>query len=77
MTQKLQVKPFKVDLSDRVPHMLDLIRNTQLPSSEFVAAVESLNDTLSTGIPLQTLKDLQKEWITDFNWDEEQASINK
>lgn len=77
VTPKYQVKPFKVNLSDRVPHMLDLIRNTQLPSSEFVAAHESLNDTLSNGIPLHTLKDLKKEWINDFNWDEEQASINK
>ncbi|TGJ85206.1 hypothetical protein E0Z10_g3538 [Xylaria hypoxylon] len=57
--------------------MLDLIQNTQLPSSEFVAARESTNDTLSTGISLQTLKDLQKEWITGFEWDEEQAAINK
>ncbi|KAI0409267.1 Alpha/Beta hydrolase protein [Xylaria palmicola] len=57
--------------------MLDLIRNTRLPENEFVAAVESRNDTLSTGISLQTLKDLKQEWITSFNWDKEQASINK
>ncbi len=76
-TQQFRVNSFKVNLSDRVPHMLDLIRNTQLPSYELAAARESTNDTLSTGISLQTLKDLQKEWITDFKWDEEQASINE
>jgi hypothetical protein len=76
-TKEFQVKPFEVNLSDRVPHMLDLIRNTQLPSDEFVAARESTNNSLSTGISLRTLKDLQKEWITSFNWDKEQASINK
>ncbi|KAI0969183.1 Alpha/Beta hydrolase protein [Xylaria arbuscula] len=80
-TQNLQVTPFKVNLSDRVPHMLDLIRNTQLPSSEFVAArsstSDSTNDTLSTGISLQTLKSLKQKWTTGFNWDKEQASINK
>ncbi|KAI0909413.1 Alpha/Beta hydrolase protein [Ustulina deusta] len=76
-TQQFRVNSFKVNLSERVPHMLDLIRNTQLPSYELAAARESTNDTLSTGISLQTLKDLQKEWITDFKWDEEQASINE
>ncbi|KAJ2976284.1 hypothetical protein NUW58_g8126 [Xylaria curta] len=76
-TQRLQVKPFKFNLSEQVPHMLDSIRNTQLPSREFVAAFESTNDTLSTGLSLQTLQDLRKEWITGFKWEEEQASINK
>ncbi|KAI8946654.1 alpha/beta-hydrolase [Xylaria longipes] len=76
-TQQSQVKPFEINLSERVPHMLDLIQNTQLPSSEFVAARESTNGTLSTGISLQTLKELQSEWITGFNWDKEQASMNK
>ncbi|KAF2963858.1 hypothetical protein GQX73_g9696 [Xylaria multiplex] len=76
-TQRFQIKPFEINLSERVPHMLDLIRDTQLPSSEFVAARESTNGTLSTGISLETLKDLREEWITSFNWEEEQASINK
>ncbi|KAI0456781.1 Alpha/Beta hydrolase protein [Xylaria acuta] len=76
-TQQFQVKPFEINLSERVPHMLDLIRNTQLPSYDFVAAHESTNGSSSTGISLQTLKDLQKEWITGFKWDEEQVSINK
>ncbi|KAI1146801.1 Alpha/Beta hydrolase protein [Nemania diffusa] len=75
-TQKFQVKSFEIDLSERVPHMLDSVRNTQLPSSEYVAALESTNGTLSTGISLQTLTDLKEQWIANFNWDEEQASIN-
>ncbi|KAI0538354.1 Alpha/Beta hydrolase protein [Xylaria digitata] len=76
-TQRFQVKPFEADLSERVPHMLDLIRDTQLPSNEFVAARESTNGTLSTGNSLETLNDLREKWITSFRWDEEQASINK
>ncbi|KAI1118290.1 alpha/beta-hydrolase [Nemania sp. NC0429] len=75
--QNLQVKPFEIDLSQGVPHMLDLIRNTRLPSSDYVAATESTNDTVSTGMPLHTLKDLRNKWVSDFNWDKEQASINK
>ncbi|KAI3316839.1 alpha/beta-hydrolase [Xylariaceae sp. AK1471] len=75
--RRFQATPFKINLSDSVPHMLDLIRNTQLPSSELPAAQDSLNSTLSTGISLQTLKDLKEEWVTDFDWDEEQASMNR
>ncbi|KAI1127060.1 Alpha/Beta hydrolase protein [Nemania abortiva] len=74
---QFQVEPFEINLSDRVPRMLDLIRNTKLPSAELVAAVDSTNQSLSTGIPLQTLKDLQEEWVNGFDWDKEQASINK
>ncbi|KAJ8129684.1 hypothetical protein O1611_g3946 [Lasiodiplodia mahajangana] len=76
-TQEFQVKPLEINLSDRVPHMLDLIKNTRLPSNELAAAVESVNETISTGISIQTLKSLKEEWITSFDWDEEQASINK
>ncbi|GAW20558.1 hypothetical protein ANO14919_100660 [Xylariales sp. No.14919] len=76
-TKQFEVEPFEINLSERVPRMLDLIRDTQLPSFELAAASESTNETLSTGIPLHTLDELKNEWVTGFNWDEEQASINK
>jgi hypothetical protein len=57
--------------------MLNLIKDTYLPSSELLAASESSNSTLSTGISLQTLKNLTKEWVTGFDWNDEQASINQ
>ncbi|KAI1176688.1 alpha/beta-hydrolase [Nemania sp. FL0916] len=76
-TQSFKVSPFKVNISDRVPHMLDLIQNTHLPAADYVAAHMSLNDTLSTGISLQTLESLTNQWVNNFNWDEEQATINK
>lgn len=57
--------------------MLELIRKTELPSDDFVAAHESWNETLSTGISLATLKNLTAEWSNNFDWDEEQASFNE
>jgi hypothetical protein len=71
------VKPIKIELSERVPHMLDLVKRTTLPATELQPARDSLNSSISTGIPLSTMKSLQEEWITKFNWEEEQASINQ
>src|SRR5437773_1052583 len=71
------IKPLKINLSERLPHMLDLVQRTQLPSAELPAAKDNYNTTLSSGVPLSTLKSLQKEWITNFNWEKEQESINR
>ncbi|PNP45519.1 hypothetical protein TGAMA5MH_02742 [Trichoderma gamsii] len=70
------VKPFTVNLSSRVPHMLDLIGRTALPAAELAAAHSSLNMSLTTGMPLDTLKSLQNEWVTSFNWTREEEQIN-
>ncbi|KAI8622896.1 alpha/beta-hydrolase [Xylariaceae sp. FL1651] len=76
-TRRFQVESFKIQLSDRVPHMLDLIQRTQLPASEVPAAHDNLNISLSTGLSLQTLEDLKEEWVAGFDWDKEQVSLNQ
>lgn len=70
------VKPFTVNLSSRVPHMLDLIGRTTLPAAELAAAHASSNISLTTGMSLDTLKSLQNEWITSFNWTREEEQMN-
>ncbi|KAM0449852.1 hypothetical protein ACHAO4_007154 [Trichoderma viride] len=70
------VKPFTVNLSSRVPHMLDLIERTTLPAAEVAAAHASSNMSLTTGMPLDTLKSLQNEWIQSFNWTREEEQMN-
>ncbi|KAK4641407.1 hypothetical protein QC761_502150 [Podospora bellae-mahoneyi] len=67
-----KVKPFRVNLSKNVPHMLDLIRSTQLPAKPQYPGIGS-----SFGIDLDALKALKQEWLHDFDWEREQASINK
>ena len=71
------VMPLQINLSERVPHMLDLVQRTHLPFAELPAATDSYNTTVSSGVPLSTLNDFQEEWITSFNWEKEQESINR
>ncbi|KAF5532794.1 epoxide hydrolase [Fusarium mexicanum] len=64
------LKPFTVDLSDGVPHMIDLAKRTKLPTN---------GDYFdpNAGIGLETLQSLRKQLIEDFNWDSEQQKLNK
>ena len=52
--------------------MFDLITNTHLPNREEYPGVDS-----DLGIPLNTLKTLQGGWVSHFDWEKEQESMNK
>ena len=67
-----RVQPYHIDLSENVPHMLDLIRNTELPDAPEYAGVAD-----SAGISLSDMKALKEQWLTRFDWEEEEASMNK
>lgn len=67
-----QVHPFTVNLSSRVPRMLEQIRSTRLLSQPVY--VDTGN---ADGISLQNLKSFQKQWLTAFDWESEQKEINK
>lgn len=71
------IEPTQVNLTSRVPHMVGLVKQAILPSDESLAAISSLNTSISSGISLKTLRSLQNEWITTFDWENEQAAINK
>ena len=71
------ITPLQINLSERVPHMLDLVQRSYLPAAELPAAKDSYNTTLSSGVPLSTLNSFQEEWIITFNWENEQESINR
>lgn len=71
------VRPVKLDFTQHVPHMLDLVKGTHLPSPELQTAKMGPNNTLLTGMPLSILRQLQSEWTTNFDWEKEQNSINK
>ena len=66
------VRPFNIDLSGGVTHMLDLVRSTKLPDHQEYPGV---GDT--AGIALQTLKNMQAEWVDNFDWETEQAYMNQ
>ena len=69
---KYNLQPFIVDLSSGLPHMLDLINRTELPHQEEYPGVTAIQ-----GITLQSLATLRDEWVDDFEWEEEEASMNK
>ena len=71
------ITPLQINLSERVPHMLDLVQRTYLPPAELPPAKDRYNTTLSSGVPLSTLNSFQEEWIINFNWENEQESINR
>lgn len=74
---KPSISPFKIDLSHRVPHMVDMIKRTQLPSSELEAVVNSRNDSTNTGISLSKLESLRSQWLYSFDWEKEQLELNQ
>jgi hypothetical protein len=70
--QRPDIQPFKVDLTKDVPRLLELVNQTQLPEHEEYPGVGA-----SFGIDLSVLKGLQQEWSTSFDWEKEEASINR
>ncbi|RFU80052.1 alpha beta-hydrolase [Trichoderma arundinaceum] len=69
---KYNLKPYTLNLGSEVPRMLELVRNSELPS---IPEYPGLSP--DAGIPLSTLKSLRSEWLTKFNWNKEQAAINR
>ncbi|KAL7916674.1 Alpha/Beta hydrolase protein [Trichoderma velutinum] len=67
-----RLKPYTLNLESQVPRMLHLISDTQLPEVPEYHGLSS-----DAGIPLSTLKSLRTQWLTQFDWKKEQASINK
>ncbi|KAF7905069.1 uncharacterized protein EAF01_005590 [Botrytis porri] len=65
-----EIKNFAIDLEPC--RMLQLVSQTHLPAFE---EYPGLGDSL--GIDLQVLKSLQAEWTTTFDWDAEQADLNR
>ncbi|PNP59964.1 hypothetical protein FNYG_14701 [Fusarium nygamai] len=65
-----RLKPFTINLSDGVPHMIDLAKRTNLAiNGDYLAP--------NAGIPLETLVSLRKELIDNFDWETEQQKLNK
>jgi len=63
------LQPFTISLSSEVPRMLNLVNSIQLPDDPEYPGV-------SAGMPLDSLKSLQAEWLTQFDWDKEQLAMN-
>jgi hypothetical protein len=65
------LRPFKIDLGGEVPHLLDLVRSTRLPSSPLYPVGPD------KGIELDFLTTLRNEWLDGFNWTTQEAALNE
>jgi Epoxide hydrolase N terminus len=70
--QPVNLRSFKVNLSHGVPRMMELIRDTHLPDEPQYPGVGS-----SRGIDLNVMKSLREEWLNEFDWEKEQAYLNR
>ncbi|KAG9073870.1 hypothetical protein FRC06_011097, partial [Ceratobasidium sp. 370] len=70
LSRAYEVKPFKIDLSARVPHMKDMIKRTELPETSVLGGA-------GAGINLSWLKNRQTEWLENFEWQKEEDHLNK
>ncbi|KAJ7453139.1 Alpha/Beta hydrolase protein [Mycena latifolia] len=66
------LKPFKIDLSDGIPRLKNLVRNTHLPEKALYPTVGS-----DKGAELDVLRELQTEWAETFDWETQQAELNR
>ncbi|KAG9122029.1 hypothetical protein FRC07_001758, partial [Ceratobasidium sp. 392] len=64
------VRPFKINLSSKLPHLKELVRLTKLPSY-------SVLGSSGAGISLSWLKARQLDWLNKYDWSKEEASLNK
>jgi hypothetical protein len=69
---KFNVKPFKIDLSGEIPRLKSLVKNTRLPSAALYPDAGQ-----EKGVELDFLRELQTEWLTDYDWEAQQAKLNQ
>ncbi|KAJ7618577.1 Alpha/Beta hydrolase protein [Roridomyces roridus] len=71
-TGNFNVKPFKIDLAGEIPHLKSLVNNTRLPETALYPEAGP-----NSGIELDTLRELSDEWVTSFDWEKEEAEMNR
>jgi hypothetical protein len=69
---KFNVKPFKIDLSGEIPRLKSLVKNTRLPSAALYPDAGQ-----EKGVELDFLRELQTEWLTNYDWEAQQAKLNQ
>ncbi|KAJ7661741.1 epoxide hydrolase N terminus-domain-containing protein [Mycena rosella] len=69
---RFSLKPFKIDLSSKIPRLTELVRNTCLPQKALYPEPGQ-----GQGIQLDFLRELQTEWVEGFDWDAQQAELEQ
>ncbi|KAJ6573944.1 Alpha/Beta hydrolase protein [Mycena vulgaris] len=66
------MQPFRVDLVQELAHLKLLVQNTRLPNNTLYPAAG-----IDFGIELDFLRDLQREWVDEFDWLKQEAELNE
>ena len=66
------LQPFQFNVSDRLPRLYELLRETKLPDNPQYPGVGA-----TRGIDLDVLKSLREQWLTEYNWEQEQEYLNR
>ncbi|KAJ7857088.1 Alpha/Beta hydrolase protein [Mycena olivaceomarginata] len=65
------LKPFKIDLTGEIPRLRSLVNNTRLPDKALDPDAGQ-----EKGIELDFLRELQSDWLTNFDWKVQQTELN-
>ncbi|KAJ6573954.1 Alpha/Beta hydrolase protein [Mycena vulgaris] len=71
-TTNFNVQPSRVDLAHELAHLKLLVQNTRLPNNTLYPGAG-----IEYGIELDFLRDLQKEWLDEFDWLKQEAELNE
>ncbi|KAJ7451175.1 Alpha/Beta hydrolase protein [Mycena latifolia] len=69
---KFNVQPFWIDLAQKLSHFKALVQSTRLPNETLYSGAG-----IGFGIELGFLRDLQTEWLDDFDWAKQEATLNE
>ncbi|KAJ7680834.1 Alpha/Beta hydrolase protein [Mycena polygramma] len=66
------VKPFEINLSAEIPRLKSLVNNSRLPDKDLYPSFGP-----EKGIKLDVLRELRADWLTNFDWEVQQAELNQ
>ncbi|KAJ7171768.1 Alpha/Beta hydrolase protein [Mycena crocata] len=66
------VRPFRIDLGKGIAHLQTLVKNTRLPEKPLYPGAG-----IEFGIELDFLRDLQTQWVDDYDWSKQEAELNQ
>ncbi|RYP41967.1 hypothetical protein DL767_000598 [Monosporascus sp. MG133] len=65
------LQSFQFNVSDRLPRLYELLRETELPDKPQYPGVGA-----TKGIDLDVLKSLREQWLNEYDWEQEQEYLN-
>ncbi|KAJ7301974.1 Alpha/Beta hydrolase protein [Mycena albidolilacea] len=69
--KNFDLKPFKIDLTGEIPRLRSLVNNTRLPDKALDPDAGQ-----EKGIELDILRELQSDWLKNFDWKVQQTELN-